>query len=61
VIHIDSVQTTANDYIVVLVRPDGSKVPVLIPREDSDGYENKAVSQAVFPIGLNLVSEGHYT
>jgi len=61
VIHIDSVQNTANDYIVVLVRPDGSKVPVLIPREDSKGYENKVVGHAVFPLGLNLVSEGHYT
>ena len=60
-----------DNYIVTICRQDGSEVRVLIPREDSAAtYEKDCVWFDRFKspviadnkvLGLNLVTEGHYT
>lgn len=60
-----------DNYVVTICRQDGSKVRVIIPREDStSSYERDCLwfdrfKSSVIPegkvFGLNLVTEGHYT
>lgn len=60
-IHVIETEILEDDYIVHLERPDGSIVTILLPREDRDTYASQVVAESDIPIGLNLVTSGHYT
>jgi hypothetical protein len=57
---LESVQVDGDDYSLMIRRPDGSVVCVLIPREGTELYEDSVVRSSERPFGLNLVCSGHY-
>ena len=56
---------TAEDYVVELKRPDGVIVKVLIPIEGVDKRLDEVLKHIAASgnsaLGLNFVSDGHYT
>jgi len=63
-VSLEEQDSTEDDYIVLLKRPDGSSLSIIVPRESIDSWPNIAIKDRADkcePFGLNFVSEGHYT
>lgn len=52
---IEILQETSNDYIYRITNPNGVIWNTIVPKENDGNYHDKEV-----PVGLNLVSKGHY-
>lgn len=52
-------EKTDENYLVTIERPDGIKLKILIPREDSDSWANEGITRDE-TFGLNMVTDGHY-
>lgn len=52
----------ANQYLLTVTYPDGTIAYVALPHETDDYvFPSLAQSRKNKPVGLNLVTDGHYT
>lgn len=61
VYHGFEVDENAEDDVIEVIRSDGSKLRVLIPKPSASPYFDKCIAaNPDVPFGLSFVTDGHY-